>query len=209
MRVLVYGDSIAQGFWSTRGGWVELLRQHFDELAIKDLRHNTQPTIFNVGISGDTTRSLLARIEPETKARKWPDDPQIVIIAIGTNDDLFEGNRQWVSPSEFESNLENLISTLQPSVQNIMFVGNVAVDEELTTPVFWGNYTYTNEQLKKYEQIVERVAQKHSVAFVPIFDRFLAEQQKRNLLADGLHPNEEGHKFIASLVLPELEKLLA
>lgn len=36
VRVLVFGDSITQGFWGTRGGWVDKLRQHYDELQLQD-----------------------------------------------------------------------------------------------------------------------------------------------------------------------------
>lgn len=31
MRVLVFGDSITQGFWDTEGGWVERLRKYYDQ----------------------------------------------------------------------------------------------------------------------------------------------------------------------------------
>src|SRR5438270_8640503 len=101
MRVLVFGDSIAQGFWDTEGGWVATLSKHYTELALKDLRNNKQPGIYNLRISGDTTRSLLARIESETKVRKWPGEPLLVLIAIGTNDDLFESDKQWIPPEQF------------------------------------------------------------------------------------------------------------
>lgn len=208
MRVLVFGDSITQGMWAIEGGWVELLRKHYDGLAIKDLKHNNQPEIFNLGVSGDTTRNLLARIELETKVRKWPGDPQIAVVAIGTNDDLFQKGKQWVEPPEFRANIQKIIDILTPLVKDILFVGNVAIDESLTTPVFWDNIHYTNAELKKYEEIIKEVTKAQNISFVPIFDKFMTEQTKRNLLADGLHPNDEGHKLIARLVQPELDKLL-
>jgi lysophospholipase L1-like esterase len=50
MRILVFGDSITQGFGDTEGGWVERLRHDYDVETIKDLRANTNyPTIFNLG----------------------------------------------------------------------------------------------------------------------------------------------------------------
>ncbi len=210
MRVLVFGDSITQGFWSVEGGWVELIRKHYDGLALKDMRSKvSQPEIFNLGVSGDTTRNLLTRIEPETKARKWPNDPQVAVVAIGTNDDLFENGKQWVEPPEFRQNIRKIINILKPLVEGILFVGNIAVDEKLTNPVFWGDYRYTNDEMQKFEIIIKEETTKLNIPFVPIFEKFNAEQSKRNLLADGLHPNTDGHKFIYNLVLPELEKLLA
>jgi len=207
MRVLVFGDSITQGFWDSEGGWVARLRKYYDGLALKDLEHNNQPEIFNLGVSGDTTRNLLTRIELETKVRKWPDDPLFAVVAIGTNDDLFERGKLRVKPSESRANIQELINILKPLVDGLLFVGNIAVDERLTTPVFWDNIHYTNKQMKNYENIIKEVALSQNISFVPIFDEFLEEQTKRNLLADGLHPNDEGHKLIASLVQPALEKL--
>jgi len=208
MRVLVFGDSIAQGFWSVDGGWVEKLRKHYDKLALEDLVNNKQPEIFNLGVSGDTTRNLLARIELETRVRTWPEDPLTVVLAIGTNDELFENNEQAIRPEEFKANVKKILKLVRPLVDKIMFVGNAACDEKLTTPVFWSDIHYTNNQLKNYEDYIKEIAQAEGVPFAPIFERFQAEQQRRNLLADGLHPNDEGHELIYQIVRPELDMLL-
>ncbi|MEK7096049.1 MAG: GDSL-type esterase/lipase family protein, partial [Patescibacteria group bacterium] len=191
MRVLVFGASTTQGFWDTEGGWVQRLRKHYDSLALEDLHDNKQPEIFNLGVSGDTTRNLLGRIEFETKVRKWPEDPQVAVVAISTNDDLFENGNQRVEPAEFRTNIEKVIKILELLVEKVIFVGNSACDEKLTTPVFWAEINYTNKQLQKYEQIVQAVAAAKKIPFVPIFLKF---QQKllegKKLLADGLHPND-------------------
>jgi len=208
MRVLVFGDSIAQGFWSVDGGWVEKLRKHYDKLALEDLVNNKQPEIFNLGVSGDTTRNLLARIELETRVRTWHEDPLTVVLAIGTNDELFENNEQAIRPEEFKANVKKILKLVRPLVDKIMFVGNAACDEKLTTPVFWSDIHYTNNQLKNYEDYIKEIAQAEGVPFAPIFERFQAEQQRRNLLADGLHPNDEGHELIYQIVRPELDMLL-
>lgn len=118
MRILFFGDSITQGFWGVEGGWVERIRKHFDSKAIQDLDKSREPYIFNLGISGETTRGLLKRIENETKARMWRDEPIMVVIAIGTNDDLFEASKQWVPPEEFKVNLEKIVKLLQHSRRN-------------------------------------------------------------------------------------------
>lgn len=46
MRVLVFGDSITQGYWDTEGGWVKRIRSHYDLLQITDLNGRDEPTIF-------------------------------------------------------------------------------------------------------------------------------------------------------------------
>lgn len=208
MRVLVFGDSIAQGFWDSEGGWVERLRRHYDSLALRDLRSNKQPEIFNLGVSGDKTPNLLERIELETKVRKWPGDPITVILAIGTNDELFENKKQAVEPENFKENIKKILSLVKPLADKILFVGSAACDESQTTPVFWSDIHYTNDQIKKYEGIIGEIAAERGIPFVPIFEKFKSEMTDRELLADGLHPNDTGHKLIFELVRPELDKLL-
>jgi lysophospholipase L1-like esterase len=90
-----------------------------------------------------------------------------------------------------------------------MFVGNPACDEVKTTPVFWGDFNYTNKELQRSEQTIEQIANKHSLPFVPFFKAFKAKlDEGKDLLADGLHPNDGGHELIFKLVQPELDKLL-
>ncbi len=70
MRVLVFGDSIAQGFWDTEGGWVARLIREY--LTLKGLNLNTsQPDLFNLAVDGDTTDKIVYRFHAETMARQW------------------------------------------------------------------------------------------------------------------------------------------
>jgi lysophospholipase L1-like esterase len=209
MRVLVFGDSITQGFWDTEGGWVERLRKHFDSIALQDLNRGPITEVFNLGISGDTTRNLLARIEAETQARKPSSEPLIVAIAIGTNDDLFESDKQWVPPEEFRGNLEKIMDILQPLTDRIILIGNPACDESRTTPVSWGVFTYTNRELEQSEQIIGEVAKAHDLTYIPIFHEFKRRlDEDEGLLEGGLHPNNAGHQIMYEIIKPKLLELL-
>lgn len=204
MRVLFFGDSITQGFWDTEGGWVQRLRKHYDISVVKNLRASKgYPSFFNLGISGDTTTNLLKRVRYETEFRKSPAKDMAVLIAIGTNDDALENH------SIIEGNLEAIIEILNPLADNIILVGNTACDERETRPVFWADMHYTNADLRATEQIIETTAKRHDKKFVPVFEHFKQELDSgRNLLADGLHPNNEGHQLIADLVQPILDEVL-
>ncbi len=85
MRILVFGDSITQGFWDTEGGWVGHISRYYIEQTIKTQNYNI-PTIFNLGVSGDTSNEVLARFENEVKARLWPGEEIVIIISTGVND---------------------------------------------------------------------------------------------------------------------------
>lgn len=90
-----------------------------------------------------------------------------------------------------------------------MLVGNPACDESKTTPVSWGDFTYTNKELQRSEKAIAEIAEKYDLPYVPIFNVFKARLERgEDLLADGLHPNNAGHQFMADQVLPKLDMLL-
>jgi lysophospholipase L1-like esterase len=209
MRILFFGDSITQGFWAKDAGWVERLRRHYDNIALKDLQNRDEPVLFNLGVSGDTTDDLLARIEHETRARIWQNDPVIVAIAIGTNDDVFESVNPDAPSESYRQNLQAIIDKVKPIAQHIILIGSTACDESLTNPVPWADICYTNRELKHAENVIREVAELNNLIFVPLYDEFkTALDEGSNLLEDGLHPNDAGHTFISDRMLSVLDKLL-
>jgi lysophospholipase L1-like esterase len=213
MRVLVFGDSITQGYWDTDGGWVEKIRKHYDTLQASDLDGRDEPTVFNLGISADNSKNVLDRIESETIARTRHGNLPVIVIQIGVNDsstdELPEGESVSLPIEKYEQNLKMIIDKVKPISSKIIFVGLSACDETKTTPVSWGSFHYTNEAIKNYENKIKEIAEESSVAFIPVFDRFKAEIDKGvDLLPDGLHPNNDGHTFMAELILGELDSLL-
>jgi lysophospholipase L1-like esterase len=213
MRVLVFGDSITQGYWDTDGGWVDRIRKHFDTIQATDLQGNDEPTIFNLGISADNSQNILERIETETVARTRHGNLPAVVIQIGVNDSSTDNQpideSVRVSIQDYESNLREIIKKVQPISSKIIFVGLSACDESRTTPVSWGDYHYTNEAIKRYESVMESISSEHNLPFIPLFDEFKkAVDEGKDFLPDGLHPNNEGHQFIADTVRPKLEELL-
>lgn len=211
MRVLVFGDSITQGFWAVEAGWVERIRQHYDTIQVGDLRHKDEPTIFNLGISANNSGDVLKRIKAETLARIGHNHSITVLVQIGTNDSSVCRDTVDVSIklAEYRHNLEEIVEQLQPIAQKIVLVGVAACDESKTVPVFWNGIDYTDKQLKSYEDVMKSVADQTGTYFIPVFEAFKQELEKgADLLADGLHPNDNGHKIIADIVLHELEKLI-
>lgn len=212
MRVLVFGDSITQGYWAVEYGWVDRLRLHYDKLQISDLENRDEPTIFNLGVSADTSENVLTRIESEVLARTRTHHPvkPAVVVQIGINDSCTVQNKPRVDVGKYKINLKKIISRVEEISSKIIFVGLSAVDESRTNPVFWGEYYYTNTAIKKYEDAMKEVAEVNNVSFVPVFDKFKsALDQGKKLLPDGLHPYDEGHKLIADIVQPALEEVLA
>ena len=198
MRILVFGDSIAIGFWDREGGWVSRLRRLTDTCTLKDTGYDR--TVYNLGIAGNTTRDILARFESETKVRLG-DHELVIIFAIGINDSYFVDNKQaQINEKYFTENIQKLISRAKKYAVKIVFVGLNPVDEIKVSPMAGHSDTYyRNDQIDLYNSIIRNLCERSHIYFIDIMRDF----KKRDytlLLADGAHPNSAGHKVMFELV---------
>ncbi len=207
MRVLAFGDSITQGYWDSKGGWVNRLRKYYDEQKLSG-KEDDPPTIFNLGVSTDSSSDVLARIDSETKARDRYKDLAF-IIAIGVNDARTKSGKSFTDTDRYLSNLNKIVKIAQLYTNRIMFVGLTPCVEERSNPVAWSDTGYTNERIWHFELALRKFCEQNSLPIVKVFE-LLSEKQKQNeLFPDGIHPNDKGHELIAGLVKPKLEELLS
>ena len=157
MRILVFGDSITQGFWDVQGGWVARLRKFYDERQIANLKNRNEPTIFNLGISGDITGGVIRRFENELEARKWrwPNEDFAFVFAIGTNDSANESNNQ-PNLKNYYKELKELISLARKQSNRILFVELTPVIENLSNNQPGRTKMYTNERIEKFNQVLTK-----------------------------------------------------
>jgi lysophospholipase L1-like esterase len=211
MRVLVFGDSITQGYWAVSHGWVDRVRRHYDGIQITGLNELDEPTVFNLGVSADNSDNILLRIEAEVRARTRPthSTKPIIVVQVGINDGSTQPDESQVSLEKYEQNLRQIAATMKPLSSRLIFVGFSSCNEEQTTPVDWGDFYYRNETIKTYEASMAKVASEQSVDFIPVFDEFEKVAAKnKDLLPDGLHPNESGHELMYNIIMPKLQELL-
>lgn len=207
MKVLVFGDSITQGFWDVAmGGWVARIRKHYDQKEQSTGRE--RPTIFNLGVSAHASDNLLDRIENETKAR-MNKEPIVIVIAIGVNDARIKTDGNYMEVNQYKDNLASLLKMARKYSDQVMFVGLTPCVDDLTHPVTWGSTVYDNSRIKEFDSALFEFCEANNVPIVEMYDAFSKEQAKRDLLPDGLHPNDDGHQFMADLILPKLEELVS
>ena len=84
--ILCFGDSISFGKGETpKMGWVGRLKNSFEPGG---------DHVYNLGVPGHTSADLLKRFDIECQSRikfKRPVDKYLIIIAIGANDNKWEG----------------------------------------------------------------------------------------------------------------------
>ncbi len=210
MRVLVFGDSITQGYWAVTNGWVDQVRLHYDSLKLKDLNGKDQPTVFNLGISGNTSQDVAKRVKAEVIARTENNVLPIVLLQIGVNDSYEDSSGKKIDVETYKQNLRNIINDIKSNVASIIFIGSSANDDALTAPAPWrDDLFYKSAEIEKYENAMRQISEEFDIEFIPVFEEFKKKLEAgETLLADGLHPNIDGHKAIYEIVMPKLQELL-
>lgn len=142
MRVLIFGDSNTQGFWDTEGGWVARLRRHYDKIQLQDTKGKDEPTVFNLGVSGDSSDDVLRRFRNEAQVRY--SEEIAIAFAVGVNDSRTKAGKPYATTEQYGANLEKLAKQAREFTDKILFIGLTPCEEEITNPVPWGNTGYTN-----------------------------------------------------------------
>lgn len=215
MHILVFGDSEAYGAYDKEGGWVARLRKYVDKKS--SLGKNYYCLVYNMSISGDTSKGVLERFDAETARRLDDEKDDRFIISIGANDSMFmhEKNDNLVALSEFKENIQKLINKTRKYSKKIVFIGLLPVDEKKVDPIPWSvvisedgvSYkgSYRNVQIKKFNAALRELCGKNSVLFVDNYEKWVKSDYKA-LLLDGVHPNTKGHEKIYTSVKEFLEK---
>jgi lysophospholipase L1-like esterase len=154
------------------------------------IRPNMEFNFVNAGVSGDTTRSLLQRLDADVLELR----PDWVSIAIGINDvwRTYDSTDGQVSLEEFRSNYRQLIERIQPHANLILCEPFLLEDDR--------NDRF-RALLDEYRAVVLDLALEFDLVFVPFqltFDRVLNGTQVTDWgLADRVHLNRAGSVMIA------------
>ncbi|HYC73055.1 MAG TPA: GDSL-type esterase/lipase family protein [Opitutaceae bacterium] len=174
--VVFLGDSITQG-------WEHRLAQHFPGLKSA-----------NRGISGDTTRGLLLRLDEDVLALK----PAGVVLLIGTND-LEEQAQPWI----VASNIRLLLARLKAHNPTMPVVINQVMPSSDTKK-------RPNYKIKRLNFLIrELVKDQPQVTLVDTWTLFATPQGDANPaeFPDLLHLNDAAYAKWAAALRPVLETL--
>jgi acyl-CoA thioesterase I len=178
--IVAFGDSISAGFGLDTG-------QSFPDLMQQDLdRRGLKYRVVNMGISGDTTQDGLARMQLAIT-----EQPDIVLLELGGNDGL-----RGVPIAVTQRNLAEMIEAFQKAGARVVLAG-------MTLPPNYGP-----AYIAKFEAVYRDLAAKYKVTLIPFLLQGVGGDP-RYMQRDGLHPNAEGARKVAALVMKTLDPLLA
>ncbi len=207
MRIFVFGDSIVQGFWDNKGGWVQQLSSVVHRSSLDNMLNGDGESyieVYNLGVSGDSSEGVLQRLKNEVESRRLYSEDEVIILSVGINDSILDvENKVLMDVYQFQDTYEKLIKEALSLTDRVYCVGLTAVDETLTSP--WKFSTpgkhWGNNRINLFEDSIKQSCERLSVPFIPIHDEFLDQLSRgQELLADGLHPNHAGHNLIFKAV---------
>ncbi len=212
MRILIFGDSTAQGYYGLEtGGWANLL--YLDILKSKLRRTDYITELFNVSVSGDTTRRITQRLQVETEARKWGAEKVLLVFAVGVNDTLTADGVPYSSIDRYARDVSELYDVASQLSNQIIFVGLESVHEPESAPWLFNSgsqdLVWTNERIRLFDQSLKKFTLAKDATYIPIFEEFRKRQQQGvSVHAEGLHPNTVGHRLIYQRVKPVLDEMI-
>jgi lysophospholipase L1-like esterase len=192
MHILVFGDSITQGFYDKeKGGWTNRL---FIDVSASLESDEDFIGVFNLGIDSENTTGLLKRIENEILARKSED--MVIILDTGGNDTFKnkDTGENAVPFEVFSQNYAKLITTAK-KYGRVFCIGFKDFNPEQAKNLSWyKDYDFTDNAHDLYDVEVERLAQQHGVRYIGMESLFAANFDRYS--HDGDHPTAEGHEII-------------
>lgn len=165
--IVAYGDSLIEGVGASKtGGFVALLSEKIDE------------DIVNLGVSGDTTRDGVERINDVLEQ-----NPRLVFVLLGGNDFI-----KKIAKEETFSNLRTIVGTIQAEGAVVVLLG---VRGGIVRDGYDSNF--------------KDLARETGSVYVPnVLGGVFGNPE---LMSDVIHPNQAGYQFIADKVYVETEKL--
>ena len=183
VRIVCIGDSITGVYYHSGSvrAYPEML-----QIALQKLHPNASITVRNAGISGDTSKGGLARLERDVLAHK----PHLVTIMFGMNDLV------RVPVADFVSNMKQIIQRCRNAGVEVVLCTQNSIVDSPQRPV---------AKLAEYSQTIRDLAKAESLSVADCNTAFEAVRAKDQLewnllLSDAIHPNMDGHKLFAETI---------
>ncbi|MGB9780440.1 SGNH/GDSL hydrolase family protein [Caldanaerobacter sp.] len=221
--ILLAGDSISKGVI------LEEKRNRYivtDENYVNIVKEKIKGTVKNISKFGATILKGIEMVDREFKKEK----PDIIVLEFGGNDCDFNWEEVAKKPGEehfpktgyhlFIQKLKEIIEfsrdfgvipvlmTLPPldADRYLKWISKMNKEMEQNILTWLGSVTKIYWWHEKYDSAIRMVAEHTNTLLIDLRTAFLHQSDFRNFLCkDGIHPNEEGHKIMASKIIEYLE----
>ena len=183
VRIVCIGDSITGVYYHSGSvrAYPEML-----QIALQKLHPKANISVRNAGISGDTSKGGLARLEHDVLVHK----PHLVTVMFGMNDLV------RVPVADFIANMKQILERCRAAGAEVVLCTQNGIVDSPQRPV---------TKLAEYSQAIRELAKAESLGLADCHTAFEAVQARdplgwNLLLSDAIHPNMDGHKLFAETI---------
>ncbi len=207
MKILCIGDSITD---MERNKGVELLPYNYGvgypfylqgKLAVE---HPVEYTVINRGVSGNRITDLYARLKSDC----WNLCPDVICCLVGINDLWHEIEWQnGVDPERYERFYR---MTIDDTLKRLPSVRFILIEPYAVKGWVIDKYADSFCEIKKYSDIVKRIAEEYGFPFIELqktFDEYNEKFGSDFCTYDGIHPQVAGSALIAEKVAVAIYEL--
>ncbi len=187
IRVMPLGDSITDGYNVPGGYRIDLwqsLEERGDRIEFVGSQENGPPELPDRNHQGHSGWRI---DELHRRVGDWLDaaEPDVILLLIGTND-IVQGHSLDTAPTRLDRLIDEVLRH-RPQAQ--IFVGSIP---PIDAPDLNARVEAYNQAIA--QQIQARQSQGDRLIFVDLYSGLTP-----NDLADGIHPNRQGHRKIAEM----------
>ena len=194
VRIVCFGDSITGRYYHSGGrrAWPEMLK-----MALNRLFPKTDVTVFNAGISGNTSAQGLARMQTDVLART----PHLVVIMFGMNDLAYGAvtpEQDAEKKAEFVGNLKTMIGRCRDmGAEAILCTQNPVYPEAAPAR--------PPERVGEFAALIRQTGAELQVPVADIYAEWQALRETdvrawRLLMSETIHPAMSGHKRMSEQI---------
>ena len=203
MKILFQGDSITDAGRDRRN--YHHLGNGYPKFAAENItaaHPELDIEFINFGISGNRTCQLFDRLYSDAIAFQ----PDIISVMIGINDVWHRYSHKIMTTNEqIAANYRAILTSLKEYTNaKIVMIAPYLLDCDDKEEI--------RRDLKSVLEIVRDLADEFADVYIPLDQHFeealKTAPEKLYYSGDGVHPNENGAKFIAKLYAEAIEKLL-
>ncbi|MCP4265507.1 MAG: SGNH/GDSL hydrolase family protein [Candidatus Brocadiaceae bacterium] len=212
--IVAIGDSITQAdtHWTVQGhkntiqgGWVTRLESLLEEDFPDEYK------VINKGVNGDTAMGVLSRLEKDVVQLQ----PDIIIIAIGTND-IF-GNLSRVlnaTPDAYQAAMTRIFEKIQLELPNTpVFVMGMTTALRKYVHMRFGSFLPSQKVVQNvfndYNCVLKGFTHGFKISYVDIPSKWPKDVERSwKFYADGIHPNDAGYDLMAGILYDTLRSIV-
>ena len=185
-RVLFFGDSLVASAGDPTGlGWV-------GRVVAASFSAGLPITSYNLGVRGETSVQVAARVRQETGPRLSSGADTRVVVSFGANDTTIEDGGRRVEAERSRGALGEILERGAGIGLPVLVVGPAPVDG-----------AEQNRRIQRLSADFGELCAASGVPFVAVIEALLASDvwSKQVADGDGAHPGAAGYEALAQLVL--------